>query len=376
MPKSNGMAGGRRVTWGDVAVHYFDYGLGDSPAVSCGVAVRLGAALYTRPERGRLRDAGRHAPPRWLDPARRRALLRAAGVSDRDVEAARKRIVDDQRKRIQSLPPLNFLEQLPWFMARSVRRKIRKKLATFAGKRRPPAGLGSPGAQEAVAAAPDVWSARRGLGHEVRTVSRRLGLTGRGSTSTGNLEALVAAENYSSTGNLQGLIGVDSTGNLQTLVGADSTGDLQALVAADSTSDLQALGAADSTGDLQALAAEPPGPRVSFESADAGRVPGTYRGDLDDSARWRRARSSPHPHARGLDDSLHSLDLDGSGHSSGMDHSGHSLGLSGLVNNAMDDSIHAPRHFFFAADSEDEEPPSILLCSFPPPAPDRPFATY
>jgi hypothetical protein len=314
------MAGGRRVTWGDVAVHYFDYGLGDSPAVSCGVAVRLGAALHGRPERGRLRDAGRHAPPRWLDPARRRALLRAAGVSDRDVEAARKRIVDDQRKRIQSLPPLNFLEQLPWFVARSVRRKIRKKLATFAGKRRPPAGLGSPGAQEAVAAAPDVRSARRGSGHEVRTVSRRLGLTGRGSTSTGNL---------------QGLIGVDSTGNLQTLVGADSTGD------------------------LQALAAEPLGPRVSFESADAGRVRGTYRGDLDDSARWRRARSSPHPHARGLDDSLHSLDLDGSGHSSGMDHSGHSLGLSGLVNNAMDDSIHAPRHFLFAADSEDEEPPSI-----------------
>lgn len=118
------MAGGRRVTWGDLDVHYFDYGLGDSPAVSCGVAVRLGAALAARPEKARLRDAERHSPPRWLEPATRRALLREAGFSEGDIEAARKRIVEDQRRRIQSLPPLHYLEQLPWFVARSVRRKI------------------------------------------------------------------------------------------------------------------------------------------------------------------------------------------------------------------------------------------------------------
>ena len=97
------MAGGRRVTWGDLDVHYFDYGLGDSPAVSCGVAVRLGAALAARPEKARLRDAERHSPPRWLEPATRRALLREAGFSEGDIEAARTRIVAAQRRRLQSL---------------------------------------------------------------------------------------------------------------------------------------------------------------------------------------------------------------------------------------------------------------------------------
>ena len=73
--------------------------------------------------------------------------------------------------------------------------------------------------------------------------------------------------------------------------------------------------------------------------------------------------------AAGLDDSLHSLGLDGSGHSSGsghsfgLDHSGHSLGLSGLAPDAMDASIHAPRHFLFAdlaaGGEADDEPPSI-----------------
>ena len=84
------MAGGRRVTWGDLDVHYFDYGLGDSPAVSCGVAARRGAARAARPEKARLRDAERHSPPRWLEPATRRALLREAGFSEGDIEAARK----------------------------------------------------------------------------------------------------------------------------------------------------------------------------------------------------------------------------------------------------------------------------------------------
>ena len=154
------MAGGRRVTWGDLDVHYFDYGLGDSPAVSCGVAVRLGAALAARPEKARLRDAERPSPPRWLEPATRRALLREAGFSEGDIEAARQRIVEDQRRRIQSLPQLHYLAQLPWCVARSVRRKIRKRFQAFRDKRRaarppgapappaPPAGLGSPGAQE------------------------------------------------------------------------------------------------------------------------------------------------------------------------------------------------------------------------------------
>ena len=113
------------------------------------------------------------------------------------------------------------------------------------------------------------------------------------------------------------------------------------------------------------------GSRVSFDDrADGGRARGSYRGDLDDSARWRRSRASPPPaDAAGLDDSLHSLGLDGSGHSSGsghsfgLDHSGHSLGLSGLAPDAMDASIHAPRHFLFAdlaaGGEADDEPPSI-----------------
>ena len=309
------MASGRRVTWGDLDVHYFDYGLGDSPAVSCGVAVRLGAALAARPEKARLRDAERHSPPRWLEPATRRALLREAGFSEGDIEAARKRIVEDQRRRIQSLPPLHYLEQLPWFVARSVRRKIRKRFQAFRDKRR---AARPPGAQEAVAAAPDVVPARPGSGHEVRTLSRRLGLTGRGSSSTGNLLALAAAD--------------------------------------EAAAEEAAAGA---------------GPRVSFDDrADGGRARGSYRGDLDDSARWRRSRASPPPaDAAGLDDSLHSLGLDGSGHSSGsghsfgLDHSGHSLGLSGLAPDAMDASIHAPRHFLFAdlaaGGEADDEPPSI-----------------
>ena len=171
---------------------------------------------------------------------------------------------------------------------------------------------------EAVAAAPDVVPARPGSGHEVRTLSRRLGLTGRGSSSTGNLLALAAAE--------------------------------------EAAAEEAAAGA---------------GPRVSFDDrADGGRARGSYRGDLDDSARWRRSRASPPPaDAAGLDDSLHSLGLDGSGHSSGsghsfgLDHSGHSLGLSGLAPDAMDASIHAPRHFLFAdlaaGGEADDEPPSI-----------------
>ena len=81
------------------------------------------------------------------------------------------------------------------------------------------------------------------------------------------------------------------------------------------------------------------------------------------------ARATRSADAAGLDDSLHSLGLDGSGHSSGsghsfgLDHSGHSLGLSGLAPDAMDASIHAPRHFLFAdlaaGGEADDEPPSI-----------------
>ena len=318
------MAGGRRVTWGDLDVHYFDYGLGDSPAVSCGVAVRLGAALAARPEKARLRDAERHSPPRWLEPATRRALLREAGFSEGDIEAARKRIVEDQRRRIQSLPPLHYLEQLPWFVARSVRRKIRKRFQAFRDKRRaarppgapappaPPAGLGSPGAQE-----------RRG-GARRRAGAARVGSRG------------------------------------PHAVAAPGPHGPRLVV------DGQPAGAAAA----EEAAAEA-GPRVSFDDkADGGRARGSYRGDLDDSARWRRSRASPPPaDAAGLDDSLHSLGLDGSGHSSGsghsfgLDHSGHSLGLSGLAPDAMDASIHAPRHFLFAdiaaGGEADDEPPSI-----------------
>ena len=152
------MAGGRRVTWGDLDVHYFDYGLGDSPAVSCGVAVRLGAALAARPEKARLRDAERHSPPRWLEPATRRALLREAGFSEGDIEAAEAH----RRGPAAAHPvaaPAHYLEQLPWFVARSCGARS-GSVQAFRDKRRaarppgapappaPPAGLGSPGAQE------------------------------------------------------------------------------------------------------------------------------------------------------------------------------------------------------------------------------------
>ena len=103
--------------------------------------------------------------------------MAAEGISPEAIEASRKLVRAAQLERIKSLPPLYQLEKLPWFMARSLRRKLRRigsksrisssdNLAALAepgppgsdsldGVKRKRGGLGSAEAQAAVADADD-----------------------------------------------------------------------------------------------------------------------------------------------------------------------------------------------------------------------------
>ena len=123
----------RRLSYGTVQINYFPMGLSDNPAVSCGVAVGLeGPAVLCevldvedhRPMNQRRR------PVRWLEPTKRREILSEEGVDDAAVEECRKSIVKAQKSRIRNLPPLHMIEQMPWFVARSVRRGLRRREIT------------------------------------------------------------------------------------------------------------------------------------------------------------------------------------------------------------------------------------------------------
>ena len=73
----------RRVSYGTASIHYFPVAPSDNPAVSSGVGVAIAGAaeLCEVVEVEDHRPLGaRRRPVRWLEPARRRAMLAAEGV--------------------------------------------------------------------------------------------------------------------------------------------------------------------------------------------------------------------------------------------------------------------------------------------------------
>lgn len=119
------------VSFARVHIRYHAIGVSDNPAVSSGVPIGLCWDVLDE-QQFHIDDhwtpRQRVQRPRWLDPKRRREMLYEAGCSPAEVEAARDAVVAAQRDRLTSLPPMNMLEKLPWFVARSVRRTFRRKL--------------------------------------------------------------------------------------------------------------------------------------------------------------------------------------------------------------------------------------------------------
>lgn len=150
--------------------------LSDNPAVSSGVSVGLGWEVLCEKTTA-VDDHVRKQRTRWLDPKKRREMLYDSGLSKDEVEAMRDVIVAAQRDRLTSLPPLNMLEKLPWFVARSVRRTFRRK---FSSSSLEPAALLSSSSVDIDE--PQV---------EDKDL-KRLGLTADGSASTANLIKLAA----------------------------------------------------------------------------------------------------------------------------------------------------------------------------------------
>ena len=75
----------RRVSYGTASIHYFPVTPSDNPAVSSGIGVAIGGAaeLCEVVEVEDHRPLGaRRRPVRWLEPARRRAMLAAEGVRE------------------------------------------------------------------------------------------------------------------------------------------------------------------------------------------------------------------------------------------------------------------------------------------------------
>ena len=75
----------RRVSYGTASIHYFPVAPSDNPAVSSGIGVAIGGAaeLCEVVEVEDHRPLGaRRRPVRWLEPARRRAMLAAEGVRE------------------------------------------------------------------------------------------------------------------------------------------------------------------------------------------------------------------------------------------------------------------------------------------------------
>mmetsp|Transcript_27980 Transcript_27980/g.83862 ORF Transcript_27980/g.83862 Transcript_27980/m.83862 type:complete len:314 (-) Transcript_27980:41-982(-) len=191
----------RRVHFRSVDVVYFDLALGDNPAVRRGVPIALGPTAVLRV----VLDVDEHQPldkrpryPRWIHPEKRRQWLAAEGVTREEIEAARRKVKAAQLDRIRSLPPLQKLEQLPWFVARGVRRKLRRmgsfsSMASWGSSTNlaeleeppKPKGLGSSAAQAEVATAPDVG----GDDSEARALSRRLSLMAGGRDVDGGMYA-------------------------------------------------------------------------------------------------------------------------------------------------------------------------------------------
>jgi len=123
---------GRRAAFGEVSIHIFPMAIADNPAVRSGVALGLGrketcCIVQSIDEHQPLRP--RFYPRRpvpWIHPERRREILAEEGVTPEAIEASRKLVRAAQLERIKSLPPIYALEKIPWFMARSFRRKLRR----------------------------------------------------------------------------------------------------------------------------------------------------------------------------------------------------------------------------------------------------------
>mmetsp|Transcript_7979 Transcript_7979/g.23640 ORF Transcript_7979/g.23640 Transcript_7979/m.23640 type:complete len:243 (+) Transcript_7979:128-856(+) len=123
-----------RVSFSSATIHYFPMCLSENPSVRSGVALGMGG-----PEACRVVvDVDEHMPLRarprrpcpWIHPEKRREILAAEGVDAAEIEASRKKVRAAQLERIKSLPPLYQLEKLPWFVARSVRRKLRRTFSS------------------------------------------------------------------------------------------------------------------------------------------------------------------------------------------------------------------------------------------------------
>ena len=97
----------RRVSYGTASIHYFPVAPSDNPAVSSGVGVAIAGAaeLCEVVEVEDHRPLGaRRRPVRWLEPARRRAMLAAEGVREpaRDRPSCRLR---DRAGRRETVAP-------------------------------------------------------------------------------------------------------------------------------------------------------------------------------------------------------------------------------------------------------------------------------
>lgn len=154
---------GRRVCFGACTVRYYAIDVSDNPGVSSGVPVGLGWELLGEEY---VDLSNKRSCVRWLDPKKRREMLYDAGYASAEVEAMRDNVVAAQRDRLRSLTSLRMAQQLPWFVARSVRRTVRRTLK--------PENIRTP--------------------EDVHQVSKSLGLTSDGSYSTQDLCVLSEEE--------------------------------------------------------------------------------------------------------------------------------------------------------------------------------------
>ena len=368
----------RVVRFGTCSIRYHSLCVSDNPAVSCGVAVAPGAHCPAIDEVVSVEDHRplnrRRRPPRWIDPVRRRELLAAEGFSPEAIEAARRTIVGIQRGRIQSLPPLHMLDQLPWFVARSVRRRLRRRISSFSSlaslassasattsalsrdgdaaaeplaAAAPSArGLGSAAIQASVSGARDVRPARLGDDAEVRTLSRRLGLAGGSSSNLADLaaeiEAAKEAEGQVRAAGAEAYAHLDGRG-LDTSDRGQKLPNFLAEFAREAEAEAEF---AEPATDERA------GPVARAPPSSPDRRARMRGCDLD-AWRARRPRSrsndalggdrSPERGRRGggLDATMRGLDL------------GEPDGPGDLDDECLDASIHSSRHFLFGADNVD-----------------------
>mmetsp|Transcript_33237 Transcript_33237/g.106104 ORF Transcript_33237/g.106104 Transcript_33237/m.106104 type:complete len:228 (-) Transcript_33237:532-1215(-) len=118
--------GEKRLRFGLVHERRYAIGLALNPAVSSGVSVGLSWDIVSERTLPLSESRRWSCRPQWLPPVVRREMLYRAGYTFQEVEAMRDSIVRTQKDRIKSLPPVCLLEQAPWFVARGVRRTLRR----------------------------------------------------------------------------------------------------------------------------------------------------------------------------------------------------------------------------------------------------------